>query len=165
MKTAIIHDWLTDSGGAEKVLTGIYKVFPSPLFTLVQKKDFAQKDIFAEGVFTSFIQKCPGAKSRYRSYLPLFPLAIEQFNLSGYDLVLSSSSCAAKGVLTHAGQLHICYCHSPARYVWDLYYDYLAEHKLNRGVKGALAKLFLHYFRMWDYNSAQRVDAFIANSK
>ncbi len=163
MKVALAHDWLTVMGGAEKVLEALMEVFPADLFTLV-KDVKGMKGTPFEKAKTSFLQKLPRAKSKYRSYLPLFPLAIEQFDLSDYDLVISSSHAVAKGVLTHADQLHICYCHTPMRYAWDLYHQYLRESKLKSGVKGVLAKFFLHYLRMWDAQAASRVDAYVANS-
>nr|WP_219921488.1 glycosyltransferase [Rufibacter sp. XAAS-G3-1] len=123
-----------------------------------------RKHILHKPVTTTFIQKLPFAQKYYRNYLFLMPLAIEQLDVSGYDVVISSSHAVAKGVLTHANQLHICYCHSPARYAWDLYHQYLKETGLDKGLKGMLAKLILHRFRSWDLATAQRVDYFIANS-
>jgi len=165
MEVALVHDWLMGIGGAEKVLEALTKLFPSHLHTLI--KDPKQlKGTHFEGmkVKTSFIQKLPFAKKKYRSYLPFFPLAIEQFDLSSYDLVISSSHSIAKGVLTHADQFHICYCHTPMRYAWDLYQQYLRESNLKSGVKGVFAKFFLHYLRMWDAHSSSRVNAYVANS-
>ncbi|MBX0331698.1 glycosyltransferase [Pontibacter sp. HSC-14F20] len=123
-----------------------------------------RKHIAYKKAKTTFIQKLPFAKKHYRNYLVLMPLAIEQLDVSGYDLVISSSHAMAKGVLTHANQVHICYCHSPIRYAWDLYHQYLRESGLHKGVKGFVAKMMLHYIRMWDYTTANRVDYFIANS-
>ncbi len=165
MKTALVHDWLTCLAGAEKALQSLYTLYPSPIYTLLA--DFSSlKGSFFERkeIHTSFIQRLPFAKKKYRSYLPFFPLAIEQLDVSSYDLVLSSSHCAAKGVLTHAEQLHICYCHTPVRYAWDMYHEYLSMGNLKKGGKGLLAKIFLHYFRSWDKLSASRVDYFLANS-
>jgi glycosyltransferase involved in cell wall biosynthesis len=116
-------------------------------------------------VRTSFLQHLPFVKHKYRSYLPLMPIAVEQFDLSSYDLILSSSHSVAKGVLTTSNQIHICYCHTPMRYAWDLYHQYLREAGLDKGIKGRMAQIILHYIRMWDYTAAQRVDYFIANSK
>lgn len=165
VKTALVHDWLTTLGGAEKCLQSIQRLFPSPLFTLVCDLSLLpQVGIDKARVVTSFIQKLPWAKRRYPRYLPLFPMAIEQFDLSSYDLILSSSHAVAKGVLTSSDQWHICYCHTPMRYAWDLYHLYLAQHNLQRTPKGAVAKIFLHYLRLWDAQSAERVDAYIANS-
>lgn len=166
MRSAIIHDWLINSvGGGEKVLKAIHQLFPSPIYTLV-KSDQRLKGTYFQNleIHASFIQHLYKAEKKYKSYLPLFPLAIEQFDLKSYDLILSSSHCAAKGVLASPEQVHICYCHTPMRYAWDLMHDYLRESKLDRGVKGFVAKLFLHYLRGWDVHSAHRVDHFIANS-
>lgn len=167
MKSAIVHDWFYTNGGAEKVIQSFININPNfDLFGLI---DFLSKEdrneiINGKSVSTSFIQNLPTSKSNHRKFLPLFPLAIEQFDLSEYDLILSSSASVAKGVLTHSNQLHICYCHSPMRYAWDLYHQYLREANLNSGLKGWFAKYFLHRIRMWDVIAANRVDYFIANS-
>lgn len=167
MKIAIIHDWLVIYAGAEKVLEQILLLYPeADLYSLV---DFLPKDgrnfILNKEVHTSFIQKLPFAKKKYRNYLPLMPLAIEQFDLSNYDLIISSSYAIAKGVLTNSHQLHICYCHTPIRYAWGLYHQYLKESGLDKGLKGRIAKLILHYIRMWDTTTSNRVDHFAASSK
>ena len=163
LKTAIIHDWLTTFGGAEKVLESIYELFPSPIYTLVKDEEVLKGSILEEAeIHTSFIQKLPKAKTKYRNYLILFPLAIEQFDLSDYDVIISSSHAVAKGVLVNSNQLHICYCHTPIRYAWDLYHEYLRNLK---GIKSIAVKLVLHYLRIWDVTTANRVDYFIANSK
>lgn len=166
MKTALVHDWLVSPiGGAENTLREMYSLFPSPIYTLLWNREAFEHTSFARAeIFSSFIQRLPRAKTRFRSYLPLFPLGIEQFDLSSYDVVLSSSHCVAHGALTHAEQLHICYCHTPMRYAWDLSHEYLRESKLDRGFKGVIARLFLHYLRNWDSHSSKRVDHFIANS-
>jgi len=116
-------------------------------------------------VSTSFIQSLPWSKKKYRSYLPLMPIAVEQLDLRDYDLVLSSSHAVAKGVLTRADQLHLSYTHTPVRYAWDLYLDYLADNDLDRGAKSLMARLLLHYLRLWDFSAASRVDGYIANSR
>jgi glycosyltransferase involved in cell wall biosynthesis len=113
---------------------------------------------------TSFLQNWYFVRKNYRNFLPLFPFAIEQFDLSGYDLIISSSHAVAKGVLTNSNQLHINYCHTPIRYAWDLTHQYLRESGLSRGIKGALVKMFLHYIRMWDLTASNRVDYYLANS-
>lgn len=166
MKTAIVHEWLTQVTGSEKVVENIYKIYPSPIFVLLHNSELT-KGTFFEGleIHTSFIQKLPGSKKNYRKYLPLFPLAIEQFDLREYDVILSSSHAVAKGVLTTSEQLHITYCHTPIRYVWDLYFEYLETSGLKKGIKGFLAKWTLHNLRKYDYVSAQRPDYIIANSK
>ncbi len=156
MKTALVYDWFSDDpGGGEKVFEAIYHLFPSPIYTLL---DASSSNKQFEKVHTSFIQNLPFARKKYRSYLPFFPMAIEQFDLSDYDLILSCSHCVVKGVMTHAEQLHICYCFTPMRYAWDLYHQYLEESQLNRGLKANLARMFLHYLRMWDFQTATRPD-------
>ncbi len=167
MRSAIVHDWLISSvGGGEKVLQAIHKLFPSPIYTLVQDVMKLKGTYFQDlEVHSSFIQKLPFSAKKYKNYLPLFPLAIEQFDLSSFDLIISSSHCAAKGVITSPHQVHVCYCHTPMRYAWDLMHEYLRESHLDRGIKGAMARVFLHYLRGWDVHSSQRVDHFVANSK
>ncbi len=165
LKVAIVHDWLVVHGGAERVLAQMIDCFPqADIFSLV---DFLDDRSCLRGrpVRTSFIQKLPFAKAKYRSYLPLFPLAIEQFDLSGYDLILSSSYAVAKGVLNGPDQLHVSYVHSPVRYAWDLQHQYLNEAGLARGAKSVLARTLLHYIRNWDARSANGVDVLAANSR
>jgi len=166
MKLALVNDWLMSGvGGSEKVLQAICEIFNPPLFTLVSDPKNLQDTFFEKvEIHNSFVQKLPFSKKKYRNYLPFFPMAIEQFNLSTYDVVLSCSHSVAKGVLTNSEQLHICYCYTPIRYAWDLYYQYLRESKLERGLKAKLAKFFLHYVRMWDIQSASRVDEYVAIS-
>lgn len=160
MKSAIVHDWLITLGGSEKVLKEMKSLFPSEIYTLVKNPVISK--FFAEKIHTSFLQKLPKSSRYYKNLLFLYPLAIEHFDLSNYDLILSSSHCVAKGVLTHQNQLHICYCHTPMRYGWDLYHSYLKELGF---LKKPFAKVVLHYLRGWDLNSCNRVDFFIANSK
>jgi glycosyltransferase involved in cell wall biosynthesis len=166
MRVAIIHDWLTVYAGAEKVLSQMLLLYPqAEVFTLVDFLPDADRGFLASHkVHTSFIQRLPKARSSYRSYLPLMPLAIEQFDLAAFDLVLSSSHAVAKGVLTGPDQIHVCYCHSPIRYAWDLQGQYLRESGLQRGIKSWVARLILSYIRMWDVRTANGVDHFIANS-
>lgn len=166
MKTALVYDWLAEgSGGGEKAFEAIYRLFPSEIYALLVNPGAIQGAAYEkEKIHASFIQKLPFAQKKYRSYLPLFPLAIEQFDLSKYDLVISCSHCAAKGVLTHVDQIHLSYCYTPMRYAWDLYHQYLEESKIQKGFKGRLAQLFLHYLRLWDQQSSGRVDAFGAIS-
>lgn len=167
MKIAIIHDWFVTYAGAERVLEQILNVFPeADLYSII---DFLPNNgrafIKNKKVNTSFIQNLPFAKNKYRQYLPLMPLAIEQFDLSRYDLVISSSHAVAKGVLTGPDQVHICMCYSPVRYAWDLQHQYLKEAGLNKGLKGIITKAFLHNIRLWDYRTANGVDEFIAISE
>ena len=166
MKTAIVCDWLVAVGGAEKVIGQILDCYPdADIFAVV---DFVDPDkrgfLRNKPVTTTFIQKLPFAKSKYRSYLPLMPLAIEQLDLSSYDLILSSSHAVAKGVITGPDQTHISYVHSPMRYAWDLQHQYLKESGLDKKMHGWLARYFLHKLRLWDLRSANGVDHFIANS-
>lgn len=166
MKVAIIHDWLVVNGGAEKVLQEIVTLYPgADIYTLI---NFLPEDdsnwLNGCTIRTSFIQGLPFSKKNYRLYFPLFPLAIEQFDMSGYDLVISSSHAVAKGVITGPEQTHICYCHSPARYAWDLQHEYLRESKLGSGLKSWVARYFLHKFRIWDSRTPNGVDLFISNS-
>ena len=166
MKVAIIHDWLVTYAGAERVLEQFIKLWPeADLFSLVDFLPANQRQfILDKPVQTSFIQKLPFARKKYRQYLPLMPLAIEQFDLGGYDLVLSSSHAVAKGVLTGPDQLHICYCHTPIRYAWDLQHQYLKQSGLSTGIKSILTRYLLHKIRMWDARTANGVDVFVANS-
>jgi glycosyltransferase involved in cell wall biosynthesis len=165
MKVAIVHDWLVAPGGAEKVLEQIIQCFPdADLFSLV---DFLvdRTPVCNKPVTTSFIQHLPFARTRYRSYLPLMPLAIEQLDLSTYDLVITSSYAVAKGVLVGPDQTHVSYVHSPMRYAWDLQHQYLREARLTRGPRSWAARALLHYLRGWDSRSANGVDRLIANSQ
>ena len=166
MKVAIIQEWLVTVGGSDKVVKAILDVFPdADIYTLVAKKEVCDElGIPWERVHTSFIQNMPLGTKKHRAYLPFFPLAIEQFDLRGYDVVISSSHAVAKGVLTKADQLHICYCHSPIRYVWDMYNEYLEESHLDKGFKSWLVRYLLHRIRKWDAITANRVDYFISNS-
>ena len=165
-RVALIHDWLTTYAGAERVLEQLLIMYPqADLFSVCDFLPELER-AFLQGKtpLTSFIQHLPGARKRYRSYLPLMPLAVEQLDLSGYDLVLSSSHAVAKGVLTGPNQLHISYVHSPIRYAWDLQHQYLRESGLDKGVKGWVAKWLLHKMRLWDARTANGVDQFVANS-
>lgn len=166
-RVAVIHDWLTVYAGAERVLEQMLNVLPqADLYSLV---DFLPDDqrgfIQHKPVTTSFLQGLPRAKTHYRNYLLFMPLAIEQFDLSGYDLVVSSSHAVAKGVLTGPDQLHVCMCYSPIRYAWDLQHQYLEESGLTRGLKGALARTLLHRVRLWDARTPNGVDEFVAISR
>lgn len=156
MRVAVVHDWLTVYGGAERALEQILALYPkADLFSVVDFFPQAlRKHLLGKQARTTFIQKLPFARTHYRNYLPLMPLAIEQLDLSGYELVISSSHAVAKGVMTSPDQTHICYCYSPMRYAWDLQHQYL-------GGKGKfLARYFLHKIRLWDAHSSLRVDAF-----
>jgi glycosyltransferase involved in cell wall biosynthesis len=167
LRVAIIHDWLVTYAGSERVLEQMLGLFPqADLFSLF---DFVPKHErhFLQGKQprTSFLQRAPLARTKYPRYLSLMPLAIEQFDLSNYDLILSSSHCVAKGVLTGPDQLHICYMHSPMRYAWDLQHEYLRGAGLDRGLKSWIARWLLQKLRLWDVRSASGVDAFVSNSR
>jgi glycosyltransferase involved in cell wall biosynthesis len=166
LNVAIVHDWLYTVGGAERVLSAIVRCLPGAtvyaLFDALTEDERSR--IGHTHTKTSFLQKMPGIRSRHRLYLPLMPLAVEQFDLSGYDLVISSSYAVAKGVLTGPDQLHLSYVHSPMRYAWDLQHQYLREAGLDRGVRGWLARVILHRMRMWDSRTAHGVDGWMANS-
>jgi glycosyltransferase involved in cell wall biosynthesis len=161
-KTALVYDWLVTIGGGEKTLEAIYEIFPAPIYTLVHHEKAMAQTAFTEAdIYSSFLQKIPFSTSCYRYLLPLFPLAIEQFNLSSYELILSTSHAVAKGVLTHPMQLHLCYCLTPMRYAWDLTHHYLQ----NLGpFQKVLARLALHRLRNWYIASLNRVDHFAAIS-
>ena len=164
-KIAIVHDWLVTNAGAEKVLKAILEIYPdADVFSLVDFLDKKDRDVILNGkdAKTSFIQKLPFAKKHFRNYLPLFPKAIESLDLSEYDLIISSSWAVAKGVQKDKNQLHICYCHTPIRYAWDLYDEYTAN--LSQPKK-FLVQQTLKYIRKWDLATVDRVDYFIANSK
>jgi glycosyltransferase involved in cell wall biosynthesis len=165
-RVAIVHEWFVNQGGSEKVVEQILQVFPqADLFALV---DFLPEDqrgfIGNRKVTTTFIQRLPRARKSFRNYLLLMPLAIEQFDLSSYDLVISSSHAVAKGVITGPRQVHVSYVHSPMRYAWDLQHQYLRESRLLSGMKSWAARICLHLLRMWDSRTASGVDAFLANS-
>lgn len=166
MKIAIVHEWFVDYSGSEKVVEQLLNLYPeADLFAVIDfMPNELRKHIHHKRATTTFIQKLPFARKHYRNYLALMPLAIEQLDVSDYDLVISSSHAVAKGIITHAGQVHICYCHSPIRYAWDLYHQYLRESGLKTGLKGFIAKSILHYMRLWDYTTANRPDYFVANS-
>lgn len=166
MKVAIICDWLVTVGGAEKFLYEILNCYPeADLFSVIDFMDEEYRELLHhKTVKTTFIQKLPFAKTKYRSYLPLMPLAIEQLDVSDYDLVISSSHAVAKGVITGPNQVHLSYVHSPMRYAWDLQHQYLRESGLDKKLRGVAARYFLHKLRLWDLRSANGVDHFAANS-
>lgn len=166
MKTAIICDWLVTYAGSERVLEEILHCFPdADLFAVVDFLPDAERHFIKnKSVTTTFIQRLPQAHKRYRSYLPLMPLAIEQLDVSKYDLIISSSHAVAKGVLTGPDQIHISYVHSPMRYAWDLQHQYLKETGLDKGLRGMIVKYLLHRLRLWDFRTASGVDHFVANS-
>ena len=165
-RVGLVHDWLPVYAGAERVLEQMLSVFPeSALYSLIEFLPEDQRAFLGgRDVTTSFIQRLPFARRFYRHYLPLAPMAIEQFDLTDHDVVVSSSYAVAKGVLTRADQLHVSYVHSPIRYAWDLYHDYMKQGRLS-GLRGLVARAVLHYLRMYDVTTAPRVDVFLANSQ
>ncbi len=164
---AIIHEWLSSYAGSERVVEQMLAVLPdAELYSLVDFLPAEQRAMLGgRDVHTSFIQRLPFSRKKFRGYLALMPLAIEQFDLSAYDVVVSSHHAVANGALTLADQLHISYVHTPVRYAWDLSHQYLREAKLNRGLRGMMARTVLHYLRLWDRAAADRVDLFVANSR
>lgn len=163
---AIVHDRFAGAyTGSEKVVEGISDVYPSPIYSLIADKSILKGTVLENAdIKTSFIQRMPMGIKWYQLYLPLYPLAVEQFDLAEYDVIISSSHTVAKGILTKPEQLHICYCHTPMRYVWDLYHDYLRDSGLEKGLRGKIVRLIFHYLRLWDTSTVPRVDHFIANS-
>lgn len=163
MKIAIVHDYLNQHGGAERVLEAFMELYPdAPIYTIISDLTKMPPVFHTKTIYNSFIQDVPFSKKHYKKMLSLLPLAVEQFDLRQYDIILSTSSAFAKGVITNPNQIHICYCHTPMRYVWDLYSQYMEELK-NPIFKFVLPRI-LHRIRQWDYTSAQRVDHYIANS-
>ncbi|MCX7944654.1 MAG: glycosyltransferase [Deltaproteobacteria bacterium] len=167
MSIAIVHEWISDIGGSEKVLGELVNLFPDyHLFTIFYRKESLDMiGIEERRVSVSFLNKIKGISKIYRSLLPLFPVAIESLDISGFDLILSSSHIAAKGVIPRPYQTHICYCHTPARYLWDMSHQYLRTKGLDRGVASILSHTILNYLRLWDVTTSNRVDYFIANSE
>ena len=166
MKVAIVQEWLVSVGGSDKVTRDLLDLFPgSDLFTIVyEDKTLKELGIRVNRIHTTFLQKSNFLRKHFRSFLPLFPYLVEQFDLSDYDIIISSSHTVAKGVITGPNQLHICYCHSPVRYAWDKYHEYLRDHGLKSGFKNLIVRYTLHRLRLWDVVSSNRVDYFIANS-
>jgi glycosyltransferase involved in cell wall biosynthesis len=165
-RVAIVHEWLVRYAGSEQVVNGMLRVFPqADLFALVHDPESMRGTPLEKvPVRTSFLQGLPRSAPNYQLYLPLMPLAVEQLDLRPYDLILSSSHAVAKGVLTHADQLHISYVYTPLRYAWDLYQDYLETSGMDRGLKTLLVRPALHYLRLWDAVAANRVDAYLTLS-
>ncbi len=167
MKVAIVHDWLINYAGAEKVLQEIIEIFPqSELYSII---DFIPQSkrgfLLNKSSKTSFLQKLPFIKKYYRFFLPFMPLAIEQFNFSNYDVVISSSHAVAKGIITGPDQFHICYCHTPLRYAWDLQSEYLKKTgNAKIGIKSFFIRWILHKIRIWDFRTSAGVDRFVSNS-
>jgi len=164
MKVAIIHDWLTTSRGGEKCLEVFCELFPdADIYTLLHIPGACSGKIEKMKIHTSFIQRFPFLAEKYRSYLPFFPFAIERFNLKGYDLVISSSHCVAKGIIPPPDALHICYIYTPMRYIWDMFDDYFGEEKTGTTARNLISSIS-SFLRVWDVSSSSRVDRFIAIS-
>jgi glycosyltransferase involved in cell wall biosynthesis len=167
MKYALVCDWLVTYAGAERMLQCILDLLPdADLFALIDAlKPEERFFIHDKPVHTSFLQHVPFARSRYRHFFPLMPLAIEQLDLSSYDVVLSTSHAFAKGVLIRADQMHVAYVHTPVRWAWDLHHDYLREAGLDRGLRSMVVRLLLHYIRNWDHATADRADMLLCSSQ
>jgi glycosyltransferase involved in cell wall biosynthesis len=164
MKVALIHDHLAQDGGAEKVLKVLAEMFPeAPIYTLLYEKKNTDKYYKNRQILTSIIQRLPMGVKHYQWYMPFMPMAVEFFDLSNFDLVISDTSSFAKGVITSSHTLHICYCHTPTRYLWSDTHQYIEELKYNKYFKKVIS-LVLNYIRMWDRLAADRVDKYIANS-
>jgi len=168
LKTAIVHEWFAGYAGSERVVESFTNIWPNAdVFTLIDLLTEEERKIVLKSKTpkTSFIQKLPFAKTKHRWYLPLFPFAIERFDFSEYDLIISSSHAVTKGLRKNSNQLHISYCHSPMRYAWDNTELYLNEANISKGLKGFAARLIINYLRKWDLKTASRPDYLIANSK
>ncbi len=164
LKVALVHDWLTGMRGGEKCLEVLCELFPeADLYTLLHQKGKLSQNIESRSIRTSFVQHLPFGLKKYRHYLPLFPLAIEQFDLSAYDLIVSSSHCVAKGVMPNNSTFHISYVHTPMRYVWDQFNTYFRQPRTSWPVRIG-AELMRPYLQRWDRNTAKRVDTFLCNS-
>lgn len=167
LRVAIVHDWLPTIGGAERVLAELLRLFPqADVYTLVDLLSEPQRrSLGIHTVKTSPLQKSRLLRKRYRLLLPLLPYLIEQFDLEEYDVIISNNYAVAKGVIVHPHQFHLCHCCSPIRYAWDLQEQYLRENSWGRGLRGTLARMILHYIRLWDTRSANGVDNFVAISR
>ncbi len=164
MQVALVHDYLNQYGGAERVLEALHDLFPAaPVYTSIFDPTTMPTAYQTWDIRTSFMQRLPAWRTQFRRYVALYPTAFEQFDLRSYDLIISSSSAFAKGVISRPGTLHICYCHTPMRFAWRTD-DYVAREQIN-GLQAKLLPFLLTYLRMWDVTSANRVDLFIANSR
>ncbi|UCC38296.1 MAG: glycosyltransferase [Candidatus Aminicenantes bacterium] len=165
VRVALVHDWLTGQRGGEKVLEIFAEIFSdAPIYTLFHFPGSQIEAIERRDIKTSFLQRLPFLRKKYRHYLPLFPLAAELFDLQEYELIISTSHCVAKGIIPHPDSLHICYVHSPIRYAWNQYFSYFSPRELSFFPRILIPPL-IHYLRLWDESSSHRVDYFIANSR
>jgi glycosyltransferase involved in cell wall biosynthesis len=165
LRTALVHDWLTGMRGGEKVLDAICELYPeAPLYCLVHIPGSVSPRIERRRIVTSIVQGLPGSEHFYRQYLPLFPAAVELFDLDGYDLVISTSHCAAKAVVARGGAVHVDYCHSPMRYAWDQFNEYFGVEQVGR-LRNRLLRPVMAALARWDRTTADRVDCFVANSR
>jgi glycosyltransferase involved in cell wall biosynthesis len=164
-KIALVHHWLVGMRGGEKIVESLCRMFPDiDIFTLVYDKNKISDIINSKKIYTSFIQRMPLSKRKHQLYLPFMPVAVEQFDLSGYDIVISIESGIAKGVLTKPDTCHICYCNTPMRYLWNMYFDYLNNEKMGF-LKKSFIRYYFNYLRVWDLATSFRVDYFISNSE
>ncbi len=165
MRVALVHDYLNQYGGAEKVLEAFLEIFPdAPIYTLLSDKKIVDKFFLNKKIKNSFLQKIPFIKKHHRLFPPLMPLAVEKLDLSDYDLVLSDSAAFGKGIITRPDTLHICYCHTPIRYAWDDSHKYVKEFSMPKIAK-LFVPVFMNYLRLWDREAAYRVDKFVCNSE
>lgn len=162
---AIVHDWLTNMGGAERLIINFKEIYPNaPIYTSLYNPDKLDNELKNIDVRTSFLQKIRSANKNHQKYFPLMPMAFENFDLNKFDVVLSSSTSCAKGIVTNPNTMHVCYCNSPMRYGWEFYYEYSNDSNMNK-IKKKLLKYLMNYMRIWDVVSSNRVDYFIANSE
>lgn len=167
VRVSLVHDWLVDSGGAEKCLQSLLNIYPDAyIYTLFYKLEtIAALGINPDMVIASTLQTKRSIAENYRRKLAFFPYHIEQFSLNDTDIIISSSHCVAKGIMARSDQLHFCYCHTPMRYAWDISEQFLSSYNLDIGVKSRLTRWLFHYLRNWDIQSSNRVDYFIASSR
>lgn len=163
MKVAIVHEWLTNMAGSERCIVNFKEIYKdAPIYTTMYNPDKLDDELKNIDVRTSFLQRW--VKKGHQRFLPFMPFAFENFDLSNYDVILSSNSCCSKGVITTSKSMHVCYCHTPMRYAWEFYHDYIDNSKMGK-LKKMVLRVFMNYMRIWDRLSADRVDYFIANSE
>ena len=166
LRVALVHDWLTGMRGGEQVLEILASMFPeAPIYTLFHFPGSVSKAIESHPIHTSFLQQAPKVREHYRRYLPFFPAAIEEFDLTGYDLIVSSSHCVAKGVIPSPDAWHVCYCHTQMRYAWDQFGNYFGPERVGRLASRWLYRPAMARLARWDAGTAPRVNRFLANSR